>query len=332
MNYSTLPRVAVQACSIAAALFVAATPARAQTFTFERVVPAAGVSQLDVATERGRIRVSVGAGPDVVVTGRVSVQVGFNVPDDAAALAEATANRPPVAQAGDTMTLGIPTDDRTRRAVTIAYDVRVPAGTRVTTTSQSGETTIEGAHGDLSVTTGSGSIHLINLGPSGATVDSGSGAVSIDGMAGDLRVTTSSSGITATRLGGGLHARTGSGRVVAAFVGTGDIDIETNSSEVRLDGVNGGLVVSTGSGRVTVSGHPARDWDVTTGSGQIEATVNHLASFSIDARSGSGSVRTEDLMVEGETDKRHVSGAVSGGGPIVRLTSRSASITLKAGR
>jgi hypothetical protein len=324
--------VVVKTFSAIAALFAVTTPARAQTFTFERVLPAAGVTRLDVATERGRIRVSVGAGPDVVVAGRVSVQVGFDVPVDAAALAESTANRPPVAQSGDTVTLGLPSDDRTRRAVTIAYDVRVPAGMRVTTNSQSGETTVEGTHGDLSVTTGSGSIHLVNLGPSGATVDSGSGSVSIDGIAGDLRVTTSSSGITATRLGGALHVRTGSGRVTAAFVGRGDVDIETTSSEVRLDGVNGGLIVSTGSGRVTVSGHPARDWDVTTGSGQIDATVNQRASFSIDASSGSGSVRTEDLMVEGEMNKRRVSGAVSGGGPIVRLTSRSASITLRAGR
>ncbi len=303
------------------------SPVAAQTFTFDRSFPATASTQLDVTTNRGKITVRAGATTDVVVVGRVSVRVAWNSPGNAVALARETATQPPVEQTGDTVRLQIPDDARTRRAVTIAYEVLVPAGMRVVTQSESGETRVNGVRGAVSVRTQSGAITLADLGAT--RVDTGSGAVSVDG-AGPLSVTTSSSGIEVKRISGNLDVRTQSGRVTASLVNEGDVDVETGSSAITIDGLDGGLVASTQSGRVRVSGNPRRPWQVTTGSSAIELEFSADAAFTLDATSGSGSVTTETLIVRGETDKRRVAGSIDGGGPTVHLTSRSGSIKLKS--
>ena len=280
---------------LVAGLLAPGTQAVAQTFTFERLFPATASTQLDVTTARGKITVSAGTTADVVVVGRVSVRVAWNSPGNAVALARSTANQPPVEHKDDTVRLQILRDGRTRRAVTIAYEVLVPAGMRVVTHSESGATRVDGVRGAVSIRTQSGAITLANFGAT--RVETGSGAVSVDG-AGPLSVTTSSSAIEVRRISGNLDVRTQSGRVTASFVNEGDVDVETGSSAITIDGVDGGLAASTRSGRVRVS--------------------------------GSGSVKTENLVVRGETDRRRAAGSIGGGGPTVQLTSRSGSITLKS--
>lgn len=143
-----------------------------------------------------------------------------------------------------------------------------------------------------------------------------------------LWVTTSSSRIEVKSISGDLCVRTGSGRVTASFVSQGTMDVETASSAITIDGLDGGLAVLTRSGRVRVSGNPRQPWHVTTGSSAIDAEFNPYAAFALHASSGSGSVKTENLIVRGDTDKRHIAGSIGEGGPTVRLTSRSGSIKL----
>ena len=312
---------------LVAGLLAPGTQVVAQTFTFERSFPVTASTRLDVTTARGKITVRAGTTADVVVVGRVSVRVAWNSPGNAVAPAQATANQPPIEQTGDTIRLQIPRDGRTRRAVTIAYEVQVPAGIRVVTDSESGQTRIASVRGAVSVRTQSGAITLADLGET--RVATGSGAVSVDGP-GPLSVTTSSSAIEVKRISGDLEVRTQSGRVTVSLVNEADVDIETGSSGITVDGVDDGLAASTQSGRVRVSGNPRRPWRVTTGSSAINAEFSPNAAFTLDATSGSGSVKTENLGVRGETDERRVAGTIGGGGPTVRLTSRSGSIKLKA--
>ena len=207
------------------------------------------------------------------------------------------------------------------------YSITVPAGTRVVTHSESGETRVEGVRAAVSVRTQSSAIKLADLGET--RVETGSGAVSVDG-AGPLRVTTSSSGIEVKRVSGDLFVRTQSGRVTASLVNEGDVDVETGSSAITVDGVDGGFAASTRTGRVRVSGNPRRPWRVSTGSSAIDAEFSANAAFTLDATSGSGSVETENLIVRGETDRRRVAGSIDGGGPTVHLRSRSGAITLRS--
>ena len=99
--------------------------------------------------------------PAFVVVGLLA---GWNVPADAVALARATANEPPLEHVDHTVRLHVPDDSRTRRAVTIAYEVLVPTGIQVTARSESGETRVENIRGVVSVRTQSAAIRLTDLG------------------------------------------------------------------------------------------------------------------------------------------------------------------------
>lgn len=285
-----------------------AVPAEAQRFTFDRSFDVGSAPALDVSTVRGKIAVTVGGPGRIVVRGTVSVRVGVDVPADAVAIAQRTAADPPVATSGDVVRLTTPTDGRVRRAVTVSYEVQVPPATSVTTTSESGETRVAGVAGPVVVRTQSGAIALARL-DGNAEVTTGSGAVDVDTVAGTLKVTTSSSGIAARSISGGFHVRTQSGSVEATMAGRGDVAVRTGSSSVRLRAVSGATSVETGSGRIEIWLAPG-------------------AAFSLDALTRSGGVDVRAVKVDGTIDKRHVVGAIGGGGAKMTLATRSGSIRI----
>ena len=308
-----------------------AVPASAQRYTFERSLDAGAGTLLDVLTERGKILVRDGEPGRVVIVGSATVRIGWNVPRDAVEIARRLAEKPPIEQDARTIRLRPPSTDAERRAVTIAYEVRVPKDTRVTAVSDSGAISIGGVEGPVVVRTQSSAIDLAKL---GATVDvtTGSGAVNAEAIGGDLRITTSSSAINARSLRGGFRAETGSGAVDVSLVGPGDVDVRTQSSSITLHGVRGSLTTSSGSGRTLVSGLPGEEWNVSTGSGAVDVTIEPAGSLTLDAVTRSGSVRAEGASVNGSITDRRIEGTIAGGGPLVRLSSRSGSIRVKTQR
>jgi DUF4097 and DUF4098 domain-containing protein YvlB len=231
-----------------------------------------------------------------------------------------------VTHEGSTVRLRAPADPVEQRAVTVNYQVRVPPDTRVITVSDSGATTVDGVQGPVDVRTQSSAIELMRLGKNVA-VKTGSGVVSVDG-ASDVRISTQSSAITARNVSGALHVRTESGAVNAWLIGPGNVDVHTGSSAMELQGVKGGLTASTRSGRIAVTGRPDAPWQVTTGSSAVDVTLDAAAALTVDASTGSGSVKVEGGDVQGTVTKGRVSGTIGGGGPLVRVSSRSGSIRI----
>ncbi len=318
--------------AVFATLLTIATPCvlLAQTFTFERSFRADGTVALDVSNGRGRITVSAGEDDAVVVSGTVTVRTGLNVPMNARQLAQTAAEKPPVTETGRTIQVREPTDPMVRAAVTIAYEIKVPAGARVSTTTGGGETRIEGLSGQVSVRTSSAAIALAGL--SGVTaVDTGSGDVTIADQSGALTITTKSSRITARSLSANVTARTGSGEVRLVYAGRGDVDVQTQSSAVTIEGLDGGLKAVTGSGHVRILGAPRSAWTVTTGSGAVDVVLGSDASANLEATTGGGAVRVDKAYLTGTIGPRRAAGTINGGGPVITLTSRSATITI-AGR
>jgi hypothetical protein len=313
LHWSMHIRPVVFTILTAAIVLAIAVPASAQRYTFERSLDAGAGTLLDVLTERGKILVRDGEPGRVVIVGSATVRIGWNVPRDAVEIARRLAEKPPIEQDARTIRLRPPSTDAERRAVTIAYEVRVPKDTRVTAVSDSG---------------------AIDLAKLGATVDvtTGSGAVNAEAIGGDLRITTSSSAINARSLRGGFRAETGSGAVDVSLVGPGDVDVRTQSSSITLYGVRGSLTTSSGSGRTLVSGLPSEEWNVSTGSGAVDVTIEPAGSLTLDAVTRSGSVRAEGASVNGSITDRRVEGTIAGGGPLVRLSSRSGSIRVKTQR
>jgi hypothetical protein len=306
----------------------AGAPALAQRLTFERSFDAGAASILDVSTIRGKIDVSVGDPGRIVVAGTVTIRVAWDVPSNAAELARKVVEQPPVEQQGATIRLRPPSGADERRAVTVSYEVVVPPGTEVHAASDSGATSIRGVTGPVTVRTQSAAIELARLGGA-ASITTASGDVSVDGVGGPLSVTTSSSAFTGRALRGGVRVRTSSGAISAAVEGAGNVDVESGSSAIRLSGIRSGLTIATRSGRVTVDGAPTLPWHVTTGSGAIAIALAPGAGFDVEAISQSGSVRIDGDRVHGTVSKGRVAGTVGGGGPLVRVSSRSGSIGLE---
>src|SRR5262245_47136020 len=211
-----------------AMVMTSAAPSSAQRVAFERSYKVEASPTLDVSTIRGKIDVSVGDADQIVVRGTATVRYGFNVPATAYELAKRVAADPPIRQEGGTLRLRPPAGAEEQRAMTVAYDVSVPRGTVVRTISDSGETTISGVMGRVSIKTDSAAITARDLGAD-AEVTTGSGAVVVDGIVGDLNVSTQSSRISLRNVGAGLHVRTQSGAVEGSFRGRGNVDVGTGS-------------------------------------------------------------------------------------------------------
>ncbi len=305
-----------------------ASPAAAQRLPFERTFDATAAATLDVSTIRGQIDITVGDTNRIVVEGTVTVRASWDTPPDALDRARRIAAAPPIEQQGDTLRLREAGDDGDRRAVTVAYQVRVPRDTTIVARSESGAIAIAGVAGAMRVQTQSSSIRLARLGGA-AEVVTGSGAVSVDGSDGDVRIQTSSSAITVKGLRAALHARTQSGQVDAVLTGPGAVDVQTGSSAIHLQGVSGAVLATTESGRVHLFGRPGAAWDVVTGSGSVEVMLGGDPVLTLDATTRSGSVRTEDVTFTGAKANRSMRGTIGGGGPLVRLASRSGSIKIK---
>lgn len=309
---------------VLAALLIAA-PASAQRFAFERTYDVGTAPVIDVSTLRGRISVRTGEPGRVVVSGAATVRLGLTVPVDAVDLARKIAANPPIEQHNDRLRLRSPASPEENRAMTVNYDLRVPANTRVIAVSDSGAIDIRDVGGAVEARTQSSSIALSDLGGA-ADVDTGSGAVTVDRVEGIVRISTASSAITARNLRGGLRARTGSGRVFGSFVGQGPVDVQTQSSAINLDGVSGTLTTFTESGHTTITGEPSAAWNVSSGSSGIDVRFASAVNARLHATTGSGTVYTPEQLVTGSIEKRRVEGAIGGGGPVVRLASRSGSI------
>ena len=91
-------------------------------------------------------------------------------------------------------------------------------------------------------------------------------------------------------------------------------------------GWRAGSAVRTQSGRVDVRGNPTAAWNVTTGSSLIDVVAGAGGALHARRHEPSSSVHLTGIAVEGFTAKERVSGTVGGGGPIVRLASRSGQI------
>jgi hypothetical protein len=312
----------------AALLLGIAAPASAQRYSFERSFDAASGVTLDAITNRGKITVNAVPDDRVIVKGTVTVRLAPDAPLDADAIARRLASDPPVSADSDRVQLRPPAEDVERRAVTIAYEVTVPAGAHVDASSDSGAIRISGVQGPVRVRTQSGELSLAHLGAT-AEVSTGSGAVTVDGIGGDLSVTTSSSAITAQGLHGDLRVKTGSGAVRAESTGSGDIDITTSSSAITIAGAAGGVRANSQSGRIEAHGRPGAPWALSTGSAAILLALDAGTNATLDATTGSGSIRLANLAVSGREMKRRVQGDIGSGGPTVTVTSRSGSLDIR---
>ena len=122
-----------------------------------------------------------------------------------------------------------------------------------------------------------------------------------------------------------LEAGSGSGNITDEGVGI-NAKLSTGSGEIHATGLHGGFSAGTGSGNIKVGGTPASPWHLETGSGNVEFWAGN-AALTLDAETGSGSIHTDkEMLTQGASGRHHITGKINGGGPTVRIETGSGDI------
>jgi Putative adhesin len=300
----------------AAATLVAMTMCLPAAFaaekSFDRTLSVNGPVTLRVSTGSGYIRVSPGSDNQVHIVGHVKSGNSWWGGSSDDAVAKVAAN-PPIDQAGNIIRVGDDHGNDWARHVSIDYEITTPAHTMLVAESGSGDLQLSNIDGTVKAHTGSGSIRAEKLG-SGSKLETGSGT------------------IDANNLMGSTTLQTGSGEIHAQLGSAGDVVAGTGSGDIKLENVQGAVKAETGSGSVEISGQPTAPWKLETGSGEISLRLGNNAHFTLDAETGSGSVKSDPpltMTTHGSIDKHHVSGTVNGGGPTIKAETGSGDIHIQ---
>ena len=144
-----------------------------------------------------------------------------------------------------------------------------------------------------------------------------------------MNAVTGSGNIRSQGVAGEITSNTGSGDVEMHQTGAGDVRVGTGSGNVKLYGIKGGLRAETGSGDIVVEGEATHDWRLGAGSGNITLRLPAQASFNLNARTSSGSLRVKPAVtMQGDFSKNHIQGKVGNGGVIVDLHTGSGDIEI----
>lgn len=276
----------------AVVLTLATSAAFAAGKDFDRTLNVNAAPNVTISTGSGYIHVRPDSGTQVHIIGHVRPSNSwFN--NDSESRVQQIVNNPPISQSGDTVTIGETHSNDLYRNISIDYDVTLPRASNIHAGSGSGDVDVQDAGATLKASSGSGNVR----------------AQGIHGPA-DLQ--------------------TGSGNIDLQQTAAGDVRAQTGSGSIQLNGVSGGLKAGTGSGDIEVGGQPTSDWKLDTGSGSIRLNLGSAARFTLNASSGSGSIRTaQPIAMQGEINKHHVTGAVNGGGPTIRANTGSGDIDIK---
>ena len=261
----------------AAALALAAVPARASEATFERTLSVSGRVELSVSTGSGNIHITHGSGNQVHIWGKV--KSGWGGSEERV---REIAAHPPVEQTGGIVRIGGHLENL--HNISIDYEIQAPENAFLDAGSGSGDVTVDGVGENAKISTGSGNIHATGL-HDGFKVDTGSGNIYAEQMGqGDVKAETGSGNIELRNLHGGLHAQTGSGNIKAAG---------TPSTDWKLKAGSGNIEYSAGSAAFTL--------DASTGSGSIHTDMEMLTQGSTDHHHVSGKIHGGGPTVRIET-------------------------------
>jgi len=134
---------------------------------------------------------------------------------------------------------------------------------------------------------------------------------------------------------GRVELNSGDGSIRARDL-TGDVNVHTGDGSVALEGRFAALKATTGDGSVRIhvaeGSSPTDDWIVTTGDGSITLEIPDGFNGDLDAHTGDGRVRTENVTVSnvvGEMRRNALKGRLGAGGKLLKLRTGDGSITLR---
>src|SRR5579872_5933499 len=186
--------------------------------SFARTLQVTGPVDLDVQTGSGHIEVRAGGSSAVVIRGTIRVREGIFGSGSTEERVRAIESHPPIQQNGNMIRVGQMEDPELRRGISIAYEITVPAETRLRAHTGSGHVTVDGIHGPVNAETGSGEVTVSRISDE-VRAHTGSGRMELDAIQGSVDAHTGSGSIRGTRIAGRIVASTGSGGVELAQIG-----------------------------------------------------------------------------------------------------------------
>ena len=260
---------------------------------FDRTLSTGGSPNVSVSTGSGYIHLRPGSDNQVHVAAHLHAGNGWFGNGDVESRIAQIVSHPPIVQNGNDIVLGERHSGDLYRNISIDYEVTLPRDSAI------------------EASTGSGDVELQDVG-SRFKGSSGSGSV------------------RARNVHGPANLETGSGDIELAVNAPGDVRAQTGSGSIRLNGLSGGLKAGTGSGDIEVSGNPTSDWKLDTGSGSVRLNLGSSARFTLNASTGSGTIRTQQpISMQGDLNRHHVMGSVNGGGPTLRINTGSGDVEIK---
>lgn len=255
---------------------------------FNRSLTVGNSPDLYVSNGSGHIHIFAGSDTEVHIQAHVSSnwQMFGNADDSVHRIV----SNPPIRQNGNEIRVGdIPSEDRSLfNNITIDYEISVPRAT------------------------------ALNL-------HSGSGDLRVDGVGRYLKAQTGSGSVSGFNISGAADLRTGSGDIELDEQAPADVQAVTGSGSIRIRGLDGKLTARTGSGDIDASGKLLGEAHLQSGSGSIHLHSGPDARYSVEASTGSGSIR---VAGQENSEHHHVSRQVNGGGPLVEAHTGSGDIEI----
>jgi hypothetical protein len=294
---------------------------------FDRTLKVTGQVELDVVSGSGNITVHTGDNNSVHVTATIHAKdswLGGGM--SAKEKVQKLQSNPPIEQQGNSIKIGRIEDRDLQHNLSIDYDITTPAKTRLTSHTGSGDQHISGLKLPLTAKTGSGNVTIQDI-DADARITSGSGDLKVNTIKGTLSAEAGSGNIRAEGIAGAITAHTGSGEIELGQVASGDINVGTGSGNVKLRGVKGGVRAQTGSGDIDAQGELSHDWRLGAGSGNITLKLPSKASFNLDARTSSGTLKiNHPVTMQGTMSRNHIQGKVRNGGALLNIHTGSGDI------
>jgi hypothetical protein len=279
--------------------------------SFQRTYDVNGPVNLEVFSHSGDITVRSGPSSTVSVTGRIHVGNNWLHVDHKRPEVSELEKNPPIHQSGN----GVRIEYVEVRDISIDYEITVPTNTTVHTRSSSGDQTISGVRGNL-------------------TLESSSGNMRLEDIDGDIHLRASSGDVEARDTAGNFDAEAGSGNIRLSAKSAGDVHVHTGSGNIELRNIDGSLNLQAGSGDVIVDGSQRAPWEVKTGSGNVQVRLQSNAAFDLEASTGSGNLVVDQPLtttVSGDVRAMHhsIHGKVGGGGPLLAVHTGSGDVHIQ---
>lgn len=214
--------------------------------------------------------------------------------------------------------------------VSVSFEVKVPASTRLDVTTGGGSVRASGLAAPAKLSTSGGSIHVLDL-KGDAVAETSGGSIELRRARGAAKLHTSGGGITVEALEGSLEAETSGGSIDLDGV-TGDLLARTSGGSIRIREAAGRVDARTSAGSIdaALAKGNARGGALVTSAGQVRVSLDRTVDLEIDASTSAGSVRTEiPLTVAGDFPGSSVKGKLNKGGQTLKLRTSAGSIIIE---